>query len=126
MVSAGVEPHILSAEDFRYAFWMGDGVWLKGRSDTWYGQDVLSFLRWAHPLLHEHAAALAGQAEPLVNSPDSEVLINSFRGGGQTVYTLFNGSYTTKRFTFHGKRFTLPPRDVDLFAGSHTDEGLNK
>ena len=116
MVSSGVEPHILSAEDFRYAFWMGDGVWLKGRSNTWYGQDILAFLRWAHPLLRQHAAAFAGNAEPLVNSSDTQILINSFRGGGETVYTLFNGSYTTKRFAFHGRRFTLPPRGVDLLA----------
>ena len=34
MLSSGVEPHILSAEDFRFSFWHGDGVWLKGRSDT--------------------------------------------------------------------------------------------
>ena len=27
MVSSGVEPHILSGEHFRYAFWLGDGVW---------------------------------------------------------------------------------------------------
>ncbi|HEX5283455.1 MAG TPA: DUF6259 domain-containing protein [Bryocella sp.] len=126
MVSAGVEPHIVSAEDFRYAFWMGDGVWLKGRSDTWYGQDALSFLRWAHPLLHEHAAAFAGEAVPLVSSPDSEVLINSFRGGGETVYTFFNGSYATKRLKFHGRPFTLAPRDVGLFAQPHTDKRLDK
>ena len=126
MVSSGVEPHILSAEDFRYAFWMGDGVWLKGRSDTWYGQDILAFLRWAHPVLRQHAAAFAGQAEPLVTSPDSQILINSFRGGGETVYTLFNGSYATKRFIFHGRRFTLPPRQVDLFAQADRKQGLNK
>lgn len=116
MVSSGVEPHILSAEDFRYAFWMGDGVWLKGRSGTWYGQDILAFLRWAHPLLRQHAAAFAGHAEPLVNSPDSQILINSFHGGGETVYTLFNASYATKRFIFHGRQFTLPPRQVGLIA----------
>lgn len=125
MVSSGVEPHILSAEDVRYAFWMGDGVWLKGRSNTWYGQDILAFLRWAHPLLHQHAAAFAGHAEPLVNSPDSQILINSFRGGGETVYTLFNGSYATKRFAFHGRQFTLPPRQVDLLAEADK-QGLNK
>jgi len=126
MVSSGVEPHILSPEDFRYAFWMGDGVWLKGRSDTWYGQDILTFLKWAHPLLHRHAAAFAGNAEPLINSPDSEVFINSFSGGGETVYTLLNGSYATKRFVFHGRQFILPPREVNLLAEPDRKQALTK
>jgi hypothetical protein len=126
MVSSGVEPHILSAEDFRYAFWMGDGVWLKGRSNTWYGQNILDFLRWAHPLLHQHAAAFAGDAEPLISSPDSQILINSFRGGGEVVYTLFNDSYTTKQFDFHGRQFALPPRGVDLLAEPDTRAGQSK
>jgi hypothetical protein len=126
MVSSGVEPHILSAEDFLYGFWMADGVWLKGRSNTWYGQDILAFLRWARPRLLQHAAAFAGHAEPLVSSPDSQILINSFRGGGETVYTLFNGSYATKRFVFHGRQFALPPRQVDLLAEADNNQGLNK
>jgi hypothetical protein len=116
MLSSGVEPHILSAEDFRFSFWHGDGVWLKGRSDTWYGEDILDFLRWAHPLLLKHAAAFSGEAEPLIDSPDPHILINQFRGGGEVVYTLFNNSYETRRLTFHGRTIALPPRGVDLVA----------
>ena len=116
MLSSGVEPHILSAEDFRFSFWHGDGVWLKGRSDTWYGQDILDFLRWAHPLLLKHAAAFAGEAEPLIDSPDPPILINQFRGGGEVVYTLFNNTYETRRLNFRGKPIALPPRGVDLVA----------
>jgi hypothetical protein len=116
MLSSGVEPHILSAEDFRFSFWHGDGVWLKGRSDTWYGQDILDFLRWAHPLLLKHAAAFSGEAEPLIDSPDPHILINQFRGGGEVVYTLFNNTYETRRLTFRGRAITLPPRGVDLIA----------
>jgi hypothetical protein len=116
MLSSGVEPHILSAEDFRFSFWHGDGVWLKGRSDTWYGKDILDFLRWAHPLLLKHAAAFAGDAEPLIDSPDPHILINQFRGGGEIVYTLFNNTYETRRVTFHGRTITLAPRGVDLVA----------
>lgn len=126
MVSSGIEPHILSAEDFRYSFWMGDGVWLKGRSDTWYGQDILAFLRWAHPLLRRHAAAFAGAAEPLVPSPDPQILINAFHGGGETVYTLFNGSYATKRVDFHGRQLTLSPRGVDLVAEQNSHAGRSR
>jgi hypothetical protein len=116
MLSSGVEPHILSAEDFRFSFWHGDGVWLKGRSDTWYGEDILGFLRWAHPLLLKHAAAFSGEAEPLIDSPDPHILINQFRGGSEVVYTLFNNSYETRRLTFHGRTIALPPRGVDLVA----------
>jgi Domain of unknown function (DUF6259) len=116
MLSSGVEPHILSAEDFRFSFWHGDGVWLKGRSDTWYGQDILDFLRWAHPLLLKHAAAFAGEAEPLIDSPDPHILINQFRGGGEVVYTLFNNTYETRRLTFRDSTITLAPRGVDLVA----------
>ena len=116
MLSSGVEPHILSAEDFRFSFWHGDGVWLKGRSDSWYGQDILDFLRWAHPLLLKHAAAFGGEAEPLIDSSDPHVLINQFRGGGEVVYTLFNNSYETRRLKFRGRAITLAPRGVDLVA----------
>jgi hypothetical protein len=126
MVSAGVEPHILSAEDVRFAFWHGDGVWLKGRSETWYGQDILDFLRWAHPLLLQHARAFAGKARPLIDSPDAQVFINQFTGGDEKVYTLFNGSYMTKRIVFHGRRLTLPPRGVTLIAEPDRRPGKKK
>jgi hypothetical protein len=116
MLSSGVEPHILSAEDFRFAFWQGDGMWLKGRADTWYGQDILDFLRWAHPLLREHAAAFAGEADPLVDSSDPHILINRFRSTGETVYTFFNNTYQTRRFSFQGKSLVFPPRGVQLIA----------
>jgi hypothetical protein len=119
MLSSGVEPHILSGEDFRFAFWQGDGIWLKGRSDTWYGQDILEFLRWAHPLLLKHATAFAGEAEPLIDSSDPHVLINRFRGGGEDVYTFFNSAYETRRFAFHGQHLTLSPRGVYLIAEIH-------
>ena len=116
MLSSGVEPHILSAEDFRFAFWQGDGIWLKGRADTWYGQDILDFLRWAHPLLLAHAAAFAGEADPLIDSPDSHILINRFHGAGETVYTLFNNTYETRKFNFHGRSLVFAPRGVQLIA----------
>jgi hypothetical protein len=126
MISAGVEPHILSAEDVRFAFWQGDGVWLKGRADTWYGQDILEFLRWAHPLLLRHAAAFSGEAQPLVDSPDPHIFVNEFKGGGEIVYTLFNGSYMTKRIVFHGKRLALAPRGVSLVAEPHQEPGSHR
>ena len=116
MLSSGVEPHILSAEDFRISFWQGDGIWLKGRSDSWYGKDILEFLRWAHPLLLKHAAAFAGEAEPLVPSPDPHILINRFRGGGETVFTLFNNTYETRHIHFHHRSLTFEPRGVQLIA----------
>lgn len=116
MLSSGVEPHILSAEDFRFAFWHGDGIWLKGRADTWYGQDILDFLRWAHPLLLKHAAAFAGESDPLIDSSDPHILINRFVGGGETVYTFFNDTYETRHFNFHGSRLDFPPRGVQLIA----------
>ncbi len=116
MLSSGVEPRALSAEDFRLSLWHGDGFWLKGRSDTWYGDNLLSFIRRAHTLLKQHAAAFNGAADPLVSSPDPEVYINRFRGGGETVYTLFNASYRTARFQFLGRERTLGPRDVDVVS----------
>lgn len=116
MLSSGVEPHILSAEDYRFSFWHGDGIWLKGRADTWYGKDILEFLNWAHPLLLKHAAAFAGEADPLIDSSDPHILINRFRGGGETVYTLLNNTYETRHYSFHGKQLTFDPRGVQLVA----------
>jgi hypothetical protein len=112
MVSTGVHPRVLWPEDFRLSLWHGNGAWLKGHSDTWYGEDLLTFLRRARQLLKTHAAAFSGAADPLVESPHRAVLVNRFRGGGQTVYTLFNATYRTVRFTFLGKPETLGPRDV--------------
>ena len=116
MLSSGVEPHVLSAEDFRFTFWHGDGIWLKGRAKTWYGGDILDFLRWAHPLLLAHAAAFSGQADPLIPSNDPHILINRFIGGGETVYTFFNNTYETRNFRFHGKQLVFQPRGVQLVA----------
>jgi hypothetical protein len=117
MLSTGIHPRVLSAEDFRLSLWHGSGVWLKGHSETWYGEELLAFIRQARQLLKRHAAAFSGTADPLVDSPHPAVFVNRFRGGGETVYTLFNASYRTVRFSFQGNQRTLGPRDVDVVAG---------
>lgn len=67
-------------------------------------------------LLHRYAPAFSGEAYPLVESPHQSVFVNRFSGGGQTVYTLFNASYRTVRFSFMGLERILAPREVDLVA----------
>ncbi|HNY42785.1 MAG TPA: DUF6259 domain-containing protein, partial [Bryobacteraceae bacterium] len=116
MVSIGVDPRELPAEDFRLSLWHGNGLWLKGHSGTWYGEDLLPVIRRSHALLKQHAEAFAGVADPLIDSPHPSVFINRFRGGEETVYTLFNASYRTVRFRFEGRERTLGPRDVDVVA----------
>jgi hypothetical protein len=122
MLSMGVEPRVLPAEDFRLSLWHGNGVWLKGHSDTWYGADLLAFIRGARQTLKQHAAAFAGAADPLVDSPHPAVCVNRFTGGGETVYTLFNASYRTARFSFQGRERTLGPRDVDVVVQTGVSE----
>ena len=112
MLTIGVQPRPLSLEDFRISLWHGNGVWLKGHSQTWYGEQVLDFLRRARSLLRRHSAAFNGQADPLVASPHPAVLVNRFRAGAQTVYTLFNSRYRTVQFEFLGRKMTLGPREV--------------
>jgi hypothetical protein len=117
MLTIGIHPRVLSPEDFRLSLWHGNGLWLKGHSDTWYGEDLLAFIRRARELLKRHSDAFAGTADPLVDSPEPAVLINRFRGENETVYTLFNTSYRTVRFSFQGREVLLGPRDVTVEAG---------
>jgi len=124
MLSIGVEPRVLSAEDFRLSLWHGNGVWLKGHSETWYGEDLLAFLRRARGILKQHAAAFSGAADPLVSSPHPAVFVNRFTGDKETVYTLFNASYRTVRFSFLGRERTLGPRDVDVVVGTESGKKL--
>jgi hypothetical protein len=114
MLSIGVQPRVLSLEDFRLSLWHGNGAWLKGRLDTWYGDEVRAFLKRARRQLGENAAAFGGLAEPLVESPDPAVFVNRFHGGRQTVFTLFNASFRTRRFQFLGRPMTLGPREVEV------------
>jgi len=116
MLALGIHPRVQPAEEFRLSLWHGNGAWLKGHSETWYGEELLAFVRRAREILHQHAAAFAGAADPLVDSPHPAVLVNRFRGRGETVYTLFNASYRTVRFPFTGRERTLAPRDVDVAA----------
>ncbi len=118
MGSVGVGPQNLSAEDFRLSLWHGNGTWLKGHSDTWYGRDLLVFLRHARGVLKEHAAAFSGMAEPLVASPHPAVLVNCYRASEETVYTLFNISYRTVRFSFQNGEQILGPRAVDVVVAT--------
>jgi hypothetical protein len=118
MVSLGVHPRALPAEDMRLSLWHGNGAWLKGHVETWYGEENLAFLRRAHELLLRHADAFAGQAEPLVASPNPEVWINRFEGKTETVFTLFNASYRTVRMTFEGREVTIGPREVEVVASA--------
>lgn len=117
MLTIGVQPRPLSLEDFRLSLWHGNGVWLKGRAETWYGEEVLAFMRQARAWLRGYAAAFNGKADPLVESPHPAVAVNRFRGGGRTVYTLFNVSYRTVQFAFQGTSIALGPRDVTVVEG---------
>lgn len=112
MVSIGINPRALEAEEFRLSLWHGNGLWLKGDSRTWYGEKLLAWTQKAHSVLKEHAEAFAGPAEPLVASPHPSVFINRFGEGPKAVHTLFNASYRTARFSFQGRDYTLAPRDV--------------
>jgi len=112
MVSIGIDPRALPAEDFRLSLWHGNGLWLKGHSQTWYGPKLLAWIQEAHALLKDHAEAFAGPAEPLVASPHPAVFINRFGEGPSAVHVLFNASYRTARFSFQGRDFVLAPRDV--------------
>jgi len=58
----------------------------EGRSDSWYGQDILESCAGAPTVTQGMLPAFAGEAEPLVSSPDPHILINRFRGGGETVF----------------------------------------
>ncbi|WP_165067937.1 DUF6259 domain-containing protein [Paludisphaera rhizosphaerae] len=118
MVSLGIDPRAFAAEDFRLSLWHGNGLWLKGHAQTWYGEKLLAWIQKAGSLLHEHAEAFAGPAEPLVDSPHPAVFINRFGKGPKTVHTLFNASYRTARFSFEGRDFVLAPRDVAVAAPS--------
>ncbi|HWQ52121.1 MAG TPA: DUF6259 domain-containing protein [Bryobacteraceae bacterium] len=117
MLSIGIDPRALPAEDFRLSLWHGNGLWLKGHAETWYGEDLLQFIRRSRAILKEHAAAFGGTADPLVASTHPAVFINRFSGDQETVYTLFNASYRTVRFSFQGRERTLGPRDVDVVVG---------
>lgn len=114
MVSIGIDPRALPAEQFRLSLWHGNGLWLKGDSRTWYGEKLLSWTRDAHAILKEHADAFAGPAEPLVASPHPSVFINRFGEGPKAVHTLFNASHRTARFSFQGRDYVLAPRDVTV------------
>ncbi|WP_337175670.1 DUF6259 domain-containing protein [Paludisphaera sp.] len=118
MVSLGIDPRALPAEDFRLSLWHGNGLWLKGHARTWYGEKTLSRIRDAHVILKENADAFAGPAEPLVASPHPAVFINRFGEGPKAVHTLFNASYRTARLEFQGRAYELAPRDVAVAAPS--------
>ncbi|AMV40767.1 DUF6259 domain-containing protein [Planctomyces sp. SH-PL62] len=118
MVSIGIDPRVLPWEDFRLSLWHGNGLWLKGHAESWYGDDLLAWLRRAHGLLKAHAEAFAGPAEPLVDSPHPAVFINRFGVAPKVVHTLFNASYRTVRFPFEGRERTLAPRDVMVVEAS--------
>lgn len=112
MVSLGIDPRALPAEDFRLSLWHGNGLWLKGHARTWYGEKLLGWVRQAHETLKAHADAFAGPAEPMVASPHPAVFINRFGQGPAAVHTLFNASYRTARLRFQGQDLVIPPRDV--------------
>jgi hypothetical protein len=116
MVSLGIDPRALPAEDFRLSLWHGNGLWLKGHARTWYGEKLLARVRDAHALLKDHADAFAGPAEPLVESPHPAVFINRFGEGPNAVHTLFNASYRTARLAFQGRDLVIAPRDVAVAA----------
>ncbi len=116
MLSVGVHPRQLSSEDFQLSLWHGNGIWLKGHTESWYGDGILAFLGRAHRILKEHARAFSGKAEPMVASPNPSIFINRFEGGGETVYTLFNAAYRTVHFDFQGRALAIPPREVEVVS----------
>jgi hypothetical protein len=54
----------------------------------------------------------------VVDSLHRAVFVNRFSRGQDTVYTLFNASYRTARFSFQGWKHALGPRDVEVVPGT--------
>ncbi len=95
----------------KFPFFNGDGTWLGNGIPDGFSTDARDFLRKAFAILHEHRDAFTSpDVEPLIPTLRPTIYANRFTAGPKTVWTIFNGEYTT----FRGDVLRVPHR-----AGAH-------
>jgi hypothetical protein len=94
----------------KFPFFNGDGTWL-GNDLGGFSTDARDFLRKAFAILHDNRDAFTStDVEPLIPTLRPRIYANRFTAGAKTVWTIFNGEYTT----FRGDVLRVPHR-----AGAH-------
>ena len=112
----------------KYPFFTGDGYWLGNSVPDGFSRDARDFLRKVFAIQHEHRAAFTSdEVAPLVLTLRPTIYANRFTGGGETVWTLLNGEYTTfrgevldvwhKPGTVYIDAFTGKPITVRMWGG---------
>jgi hypothetical protein len=76
MVNFGLRPVGVREDDLHRCVFHGLGIWLKGRSDSWYSDGFREVAERARNILHEHAAIFRSpQCEPL--APTTVMLMDA-------------------------------------------------
>ena len=105
----------------KYPFFNGDGYWLGNSIPDGFSRDARDFLRRVFAIQHEHRAAFTGDdVEALVPTLRLTVYANRFTGGGETVWTLLNGEYTT----FRGDVLRVPHKTGTVYVDAFTGKRL--
>ncbi len=77
-------------------FFNGDGWWLQGDPYAAYDEPAREHLRRCFSLCHEYVDCFTTMdAEPLVATLQPGLFANRFPGGGRTLWTLYNATYTS-------------------------------
>jgi hypothetical protein len=102
----------------KYPFFNGEGDWLGNGLPGGFSTDARDFLRKAFAIQHDHREAFSSDdVEPLVPTLRPSLYANRFSSKSETVWTLFNGEYTT----FRGDALRVPHRAgmtyLDAFSG---------
>ena len=116
---SGYDSGLPFSHEFRHFFFNGDGLY--DVTDGIFDRRNLDIMRKAQKILHDYRDCFVGAApRPLIDSAAPGIYVNCFPGRDRTVYTLYNGRFTT----FRGTVLKIPHRDGAFYFDAWNDREL--
>lgn len=119
MVGHGIRPVPFDVDNLHRCAFHGLGLWLKGRSRSWYTPGFRELAGRLQKVYARHGRTFRSPAcEPLIPTLRPGLYANRFDGVGETIVTVYNSGYSDVSGEL--VRVPLPPewRAVDLLADS--------
>jgi hypothetical protein len=102
-------------------FFNGEAIWLEGIAEDWFTPETRAFIARMHRVQKAHRAAFTSLSpRPLVPTLQPKVYANEFPTEGETVWTLYNGNWSTVR----GEILAVPHREGVTYYDAWNDRPL--
>ena len=94
MVAHGLRPIGINQDDLHRCVFSGAGVWLKGRSESWFSEGFRQTARRAREIFQKYGSVFhSADCDPLIATLQPELYANRFATADAILITVYNAGY---------------------------------